>query len=85
LDVRGYIHWSAFDNFEWSEGFRPKFGLIAVDRDHDFARSPKPSAYAFGRVATSGRISALRESGSDALATLRSPSPSQDLESTFEH
>jgi beta-glucosidase len=65
LDIRGYIHWSAFDNFEWSEGFRPKFGLIAVDRGNDFARSPKPSAYAFARVAASGRIASLRESASD--------------------
>ena len=60
VDVRGYLHWSAFDNFEWSEGYGPKFGLIAVDRDKDFTRTPKPSAYAFGRVATTGRLSALR-------------------------
>ena len=61
VDVRGYIHWSAFDNFEWSEGYGPKFGLIAVDRDKDFVRTPKPSAYAFARVAATGRIGALRE------------------------
>jgi beta-glucosidase len=62
VDVRGYIHWSAFDNFEWSEGYGPKFGLIAVDRDKDFARVPKPSAHAFARVATTGRLAALRTS-----------------------
>jgi len=61
VDVRGYLHWSAFDNFEWSEGYGPKFGLIAVDRDDDFRRTPKPSAYAFARVAASGRIRALDE------------------------
>jgi beta-glucosidase len=59
-DVRGYIHWSAFDNFEWSEGYGPKFGLIAVDRDKDFTRVPKPSAYAFARIAATGRIATLR-------------------------
>jgi beta-glucosidase len=60
VDVRGYMHWSAFDNFEWSEGYGPKFGLIAIDRDKDFTRIPKPSAHAFGRVATTGRLDALR-------------------------
>ncbi|WES64434.1 glycoside hydrolase family 1 protein [Microbacter sp. GSS18] len=61
VDVRGYLHWSAFDNFEWSEGYRPKFGLIAVDREGDFERRPKPSAHAFERVARTGRIAACRE------------------------
>ena len=61
VDVRGYLHWSAFDNFEWSEGYRPRFGLIAVDHDNGFTRHPKPSAHAFARVARTGRIGALAE------------------------
>jgi beta-glucosidase len=60
VDVRGYLHWSAFDNFEWSEGYRPKFGLIAVDRTDGYRRTPKSSALALARVAASGRIDALR-------------------------
>lgn len=30
-EVIGYLHWSLLDNFEWSHGWWPKFGLIAVD------------------------------------------------------
>jgi beta-glucosidase len=66
VDVRGYLHWSAFDNFEWSEGYGPKFGLIAVDRGAGFLRVPKPSAYGFAAVAGSGRISALRPAAASA-------------------
>jgi beta-glucosidase len=29
--VRGYFHWTCFDNFEWAEGYSAKFGLIACD------------------------------------------------------
>jgi beta-glucosidase len=29
-DVRGYLHWSFLDNFEWDLGFAPRFGLVAV-------------------------------------------------------
>ncbi|MEW1590366.1 family 1 glycosylhydrolase [Micromonospora vinacea] len=54
VDVRGYLHWSAFDNFEWSEGYRPRFGLIAVDGS--FTRLPKPSAHVLARIARTGHL-----------------------------
>lgn len=50
IDVRGYLHWTLLDNFEWVSGFHPTFGLIAVDRT-DFTRTVKPSARWLGEVA----------------------------------
>ena len=41
VDVRGYLHWSLLDNYEWGS-FAPAFGLVAVDRV-TFRRTPKPS------------------------------------------
>lgn len=61
VDLRGYLYWSSFDNFEWAEGYRPTFGLIGVDRADGLRRVVRPSAVAFGRVARTGRIAALRE------------------------
>lgn len=55
VDVRGYMYWSALDNFEWMMGYRPKFGLIAVDRRTQ-QRTVKESARYLGRIARSGQI-----------------------------
>ncbi|WP_106814765.1 glycoside hydrolase family 1 protein [Microbacterium timonense] len=49
IDVRGYLHWSALDNYEWGS-YRPRFGLIAWDRE-TFERHPKPSLEWLGRIA----------------------------------
>jgi beta-glucosidase len=50
VDVRGYYHWSLVDNFEWAEGYGPRFGLVAVDRaTRD--RTVRPSGELYGRIA----------------------------------
>lgn len=54
VDVRGYLHWSALDNYEWGH-WQPTFGLIAVDR-RTFARTPKPSLAWLGDLARANTL-----------------------------
>jgi beta-glucosidase len=55
IDVRGYMHWTFLDNFEWTAGFAKTFGLVAVDR-RTFARTAKPSARWLGVVAAANSL-----------------------------
>jgi len=49
VPVEGYCHWSLMDNFEWNEGFGPRFGLYEVDYA-TFKRTPRASAYHYRRI-----------------------------------
>lgn len=49
IPIHGYFHWSLLDNYEWLEGYGPKFGLYAVDRV-TMERSPRPSVETFRRL-----------------------------------
>jgi beta-glucosidase len=66
VDVRGYLYWSSFDNFEWARGYAPTFGLVGVDRADGFRRTPHPSAHLFGEVARRGDLTPLREAAGTA-------------------
>ncbi len=55
INVLGYIHWSALDNYEWGS-YIPTFGLISWD-PKTFKRSVKPSGKWLGRVAETGILS----------------------------
>jgi beta-glucosidase len=55
VDVRGYFAWSLLDNFEWSLGYRTRFGIVHVDFETQ-RRTPKDSALYYAKViASNGR------------------------------
>lgn len=51
IPLKGYLHWSLMDNFEWQKGFSMQFGLIAVDRSN-MKRTPKESLSLLGSMTT---------------------------------
>ncbi len=49
IDVRGYLHWSLIDNFEWDKGKAMRFGLIEVDYKTQ-KRTPRKSATTYADI-----------------------------------
>lgn len=60
VDIRGYLHWSLMDNFEWAYGWLGKFGLASVDRK-SLKRTVRPSALWFANYIKDHRSSAQPE------------------------
>ena len=56
-DIRSFMEWSLIDNFEWVEGFDAKFGLVAVDYENGFRRTPRPSAGIYADIIHAGSLS----------------------------
>jgi beta-glucosidase len=59
IPVAGYLYWSLMDNFEWTSGTAPRFGLAATD----FAtqeRIPRPAAAYFAQVCKTDALPADR-------------------------
>lgn len=52
---RGYFAWSFMDNFEWAEGYIPRFGLHWVDYK-TLKRYPKKSCTWYSKLITTGRL-----------------------------
>jgi beta-glucosidase len=57
IPVRGFFHWTLVDNFEWTEGWSLRFGLIGLDESTG-TRSPKPAAETYAEICRTGRLPA---------------------------
>lgn len=55
VDVRGYLHWSLLDNFEWDKGFWPRFGLVEVDYN-TMERKIRPSAFEYAKICKTNNL-----------------------------
>ncbi len=55
VDVRGYFHWSLMDNFEWDNGFKPRFGLIEIDHK-TLGRIPRPSSKVYAEICKNNAV-----------------------------
>lgn len=65
VDVRGYFAWSLLDNFEWTEGYSQRFGLVFVDFGTQ-RRILKDSARFYAEVIASNAVPPLASERSAA-------------------
>lgn len=71
VPIQGYCFWTTSDNWEWADGYGPKFGLVAVDRENHLKRIPRPSYYLFSEVAKTGKVTKeQRDKAWDELQTV---------------
>lgn len=62
VDVRGYLHWSLMDNFEWAEGLKARFGLVRVSYPSQ-ERILRASARVYSEIARNNGMVLNRLSG----------------------
>ena len=75
-DVRGFYYWSLTDNFEWSEGYAPRFGLFAVDRT-DFARTATDGQRLLAEIAESRMLTTAQRQRYGGTGPM-TPDPAHD-------
>lgn len=55
VDVKGYLHWSLMDNFEWGEGFLARFGLVEISYK-TLERKIRHSAYYYAKICKNNQL-----------------------------
>jgi beta-glucosidase/6-phospho-beta-glucosidase/beta-galactosidase len=66
--VIGYIHWASIDNFEWDDGFCPKYGLFSYDPTTE-VRTAKPSAAEYTSILKAGAVTLAQLNASPAYVS----------------
>lgn len=56
IDVRGYFWWSLLDNFEWAQGYTPRFGLYHTDFETQ-TRTLRKVGEVYGQIVRDNGIS----------------------------
>jgi beta-glucosidase len=74
--VRGYFHWTCFDNFEWTEGYAAQFGLMSCDRRTQ-ARSLRASGRLYAEICRTGMLPASVAPSAEPPAPDQAPAPAQ--------
>jgi beta-glucosidase len=77
-DIRGYFHWTLVDNFEWSEGWKLRFGLVALDPATQ-RRTMRPSGRLYREIARQNGLS------EEILAKYSSQPENSGLVANVEH
>jgi len=54
--LKGYFYWSLIDNYEWHQGFWPKFGLVEIDRKNNLKRNPRKSFYYYSQICKNNEV-----------------------------
>jgi len=63
VHITGYLHWSLVDNWEWSSGFTPKFGLYSIDLPHSQARNLTEGGKLYKDIIRSHRVDIEKPQG----------------------
>jgi beta-glucosidase/6-phospho-beta-glucosidase/beta-galactosidase len=76
VKVAGYVYWTISDNWEWADGYCPKFGLFSVDRANGLKRSPREFSVAqFKKIVKTGQItSSMRKAAWDRMVAAQNGS-----------
>ncbi|MCO4792363.1 MAG: glycoside hydrolase family 1 protein [Bacteriovoracaceae bacterium] len=64
IKVLGYMAWSLSDNWEWADGYCPKFGMVAVDRSNNLQRTKRDGFFLYQKISKTKKITASQRTES---------------------